>query len=83
MPGMKAELDYSVLDGYEVRSYWSCDDELYVAEIADLPGCAADGETREEAIHNMALWKEEWIQNAQDLGYSIPAPKYEPERVMA
>lgn len=83
MAGLKAELEYSFLEGYEVRSYWSCDDEVYVAEILNLPGCAADGETRDEALRNMALWKEEWVQTVKGMGYPIPTPKYEPGRVMA
>jgi predicted RNase H-like HicB family nuclease len=37
---------------YEIILYWSEEDQAFIAEIPELPGCAADGATREEASAN-------------------------------
>ena len=37
---------------YEIIQYWSVDDEAFIAEVPELPGCAADGPTRQEALAN-------------------------------
>jgi len=37
---------------YEIIIYWSDDDEAYVAEVPELPGCAADGATYKQALAN-------------------------------
>jgi predicted RNase H-like HicB family nuclease len=60
---------------YEVILYWSSEDEAFVAEVPELPGCAADGATYEEALTNVQVIIEEWIQTAQELGRSIPEPR--------
>ncbi|MCB0255804.1 MAG: type II toxin-antitoxin system HicB family antitoxin [Anaerolineae bacterium] len=60
---------------YEVIIYWSEEDEAFVAEVPELSGCAADGETYSEALANVEVVIQEWIETAQDLGRSIPEPK--------
>ena len=60
---------------YEVIIYWSEEDEAFVAEMPELPGCAADGGTHEEALANLRIMAGEWIETARDLGREIPAPK--------
>jgi predicted RNase H-like HicB family nuclease len=60
---------------YEVILYWSDDDLLFVAEVPELPGCAADGSTRQEALANAEVVISEWIQTAEELGRPIPKPK--------
>ncbi len=60
---------------YEVAIYWSEEDGAFVAEVPELPGCAADGPTREEALHNAEVAIGEWIETARDLGRPIPVPK--------
>jgi predicted RNase H-like HicB family nuclease len=60
---------------YEVIIYWSREDETFVAEVPELPGCAADGRTYREALGNAEKVIEEWIETARDLGRSIPEPK--------
>jgi predicted RNase H-like HicB family nuclease len=60
---------------YEVIIYWSEEDESFVAEVPELAGCAADGETYIEALQNAQIVMQEWIETAQELGRSIPQPK--------
>ncbi len=60
---------------YGVILYWSDDDQAIIAEVPELPGCAADGETYQEALSNVEVIIEEWIETAQMLGRSIPEPR--------
>jgi len=60
---------------YEVIIYWSNDDEAYIAEAPELPGCASDGATYQEAIANLEVIIREWIETARDSGRTIPEPK--------
>ena len=60
---------------YELIIYWSEDDERYVVEVPELPGCMADGITYEEAVQNAQQIILEWIETAENLGREIPQPK--------
>lgn len=60
---------------YEVIIYWSDEDEAFIAEVPELPGCAADGATYQEALSNVEGIVQEWIETAQELGRPIPTPK--------
>ncbi|MEK0194779.1 type II toxin-antitoxin system HicB family antitoxin [Microcoleus anatoxicus] len=60
---------------YEVIIYWSDEDQGFIAEVPELPGCAADGETYQEALQNLEIIMQEWIETARQLGRSIPQPK--------
>lgn len=60
---------------YEIILYWSQDDETFVAEVPELPGCAADGATYSEALANVEVVIGEWIETAKELGRAIPAPR--------
>ena len=60
---------------YELVVYWSEDDDAYIVEVPELPGCLADGKTYKEAIQNVLVVIEEWIETAKELGRNIPAPK--------
>ncbi|MCP5102505.1 MAG: type II toxin-antitoxin system HicB family antitoxin [bacterium] len=60
---------------YEIIVYWSEDDEAFIAEVPELPGCAADGATYQEAIRNAEIIIGEWIETAQELGRPIPQPR--------
>lgn len=60
---------------YEVIIYWSEEDDTFIAEMPELPGCAADGLTRQAALKNVEVVIEEWIATAKLLGRPIPAPK--------
>ena len=60
---------------YEIILYWSEEDEAFIAEVPELPGCAADGATRLEAIANAERVIGEWMETAKELGRPIPEPK--------
>ena len=60
---------------YEMIIYWSDEDEAFVVEVPELPGCAADGPTYEEAVANAKVVIMEWIETARDLGRPIPEPR--------
>ncbi len=60
---------------YEVILYWSEEDNAFIAEVPELPGCAADGATYEKALKNVERVIQEWIETAREEGRSIPEPK--------
>ncbi|HUP51865.1 MAG TPA: type II toxin-antitoxin system HicB family antitoxin [Longimicrobiales bacterium] len=60
---------------YEIILYWSNEDQAYIAEVPELPGCAADGPTYQEAIANVEVIIDEWIETALELGRPVPEPK--------
>jgi predicted RNase H-like HicB family nuclease len=60
---------------YEVILYWSEEDNAFIAEVPELPGCMADGATYQEALANVEVVIQEWIETAQELGRSIPEPR--------
>lgn len=60
---------------YEVIIYWSPEDSAFIAEVPELPGCAADGATYQEALVNVQGIIEEWIETAKELGRPIPEPR--------
>ena len=60
---------------YEVIIYWSEEDTAFIAEVPELPGYMADGATYEEALRNVQVIIDEWIETAKRLGREIPPPK--------
>lgn len=60
---------------YEIILYWSEEDQAVIAEVFELTGCAADGETYEVALTNVRTMIDEWIETARELGRDIPSPK--------
>ena len=60
---------------YEVIIYWSEEDKAFIAEVPELAGCAADGETYIETLQNVQVVMQEWIETAQELGRPVPQPK--------
>jgi predicted RNase H-like HicB family nuclease len=55
--------------------YWSEADQSFIAEVPELPGCAADGATKQAALKNVDVIVKEWIATAKSLGRPIPEPK--------
>ena len=60
---------------YEVIIYWSAEDQVFIAEAPELPGCMADGKTHRDALTNLELVMNEWIETAIELGREIPEPR--------
>ena len=60
---------------YEIIIYWSEEDKAFIAEVPELAGCMADGETYQKALANAEIIIQEWIETAQELGRQIPEPK--------
>jgi predicted RNase H-like HicB family nuclease len=60
---------------YEIILYWSDEDQAFIAEVPELPGCAADGETYQEAVANAEVVIDEWIETARELGRLVPKPR--------
>jgi predicted RNase H-like HicB family nuclease len=60
---------------YEVIIFWSEEDQAFIAEVPELPGCMADGGSYQEALANVEIVIQEWIETAQELGRPIPQPK--------
>jgi len=60
---------------YEIIIYWSDEDDSFVAEVPELPGCMADGRTYREALSNVEVVIQEWLETAAESGRPIPQPK--------
>ena len=60
---------------YELIIYWSDEDEAFLVEVPELPGCMADGETYEAAVANAKQVIQEWIATAEELGRPVPEPR--------
>ncbi len=67
-------MDASWIDQYRIVTYWSDDDNGFIAEMPDLPGCLSDGPTEAEARSNIRIIAQEWINRARCLGREIPTP---------
>lgn len=60
---------------YEILLYWSREDQAFIAQVPELPGCAADGTTYQEALANAETVIREWIETARELGRPVPEPR--------
>ena len=60
---------------YEIILYWSNEDQAFIAEVPELPGCAADGTTYQQALANAEVVIREWIETARELGRPVPEPR--------
>jgi predicted RNase H-like HicB family nuclease len=60
---------------YEVIIYWSKEDNSFIAEVPELAGCLADGDTQADALNNVQIVITEWLETAASLGRAIPEPK--------
>jgi predicted RNase H-like HicB family nuclease len=60
---------------YEIIIYWSQEDQAFIAEVPELPGCMADGKTYQEALSNAEIVIQEWIETARELNRPVPEPK--------
>lgn len=60
---------------YELIIYWSAEDQSFVVDVPELPGCMADGETYELALANARQVIGEWIETARALNRPVPEPR--------
>ena len=63
------------MNKYEIILYWSADDQAFIAEVPELPGCAAHGKTQESALSNAKEAIALWIKTAKEFGHNIPETK--------
>lgn len=63
------------MNKYEVIIYWSEADEVFVAEMPELNGCVAHGDTRDEALYEVNVVAQEWLKLAKEKGWTVPQPK--------
>ena len=60
---------------YEIILYWSNEDQVFVAEVPELPGCMAHGNTQELALQSAKEAIQLWIDTAEEFGDPVPEPK--------
>ena len=60
---------------YELVVYWSDEDQSFIVEVPELPGCMADGETYQQAVVNAERVIMEWVETARELGRKVPVPR--------
>jgi len=63
------------MERYEIILYWSEEDAVFIAEIPELPGCMAHGETQESALANAKDAMRLWLDTAREFGDAIPEPR--------
>lgn len=63
------------MNKYEVIIYWSEEDGAFVAEVPELPGCAAHGSTQKAALASAQAAIRLWIETAKEIGDPVPEPK--------
>jgi predicted RNase H-like HicB family nuclease len=62
-------------NSYEMIIWWSAEDDAYVVDVPELPGCTAHGSTRQAAIKNAEDAIRFWIKTAKEDGEGIPQPR--------
>ena len=60
---------------YEIILYWSAEDAAFIAEVPELPGCMAHGDTQDEALHQAQQAMAAWVEVTQEIGRPIPEPR--------
>jgi len=63
------------MNKYEIIIYWSNADNVFIAEIPELKDCVAHGETQDEALKEVSLVVNEWIEIAKEKSWDISVPK--------
>lgn len=63
---------------YHINVFYSEEDECYIADIPDLRYCSAHGDTADEAVREVQIAKELWLETAVEKGITVPEPRYRP-----
>ena len=66
------------MSDYHINVFYSDEDDGYIADVPDLPGCSAFGGSPEEAVAQVVVAKEAWLEAAAAAGTPIPKPHYRP-----
>lgn len=66
------------MDSYAIMIFYSDEDDCYVADIPDLASCSAFGDTPQEALAEVLIARELWLEAARELGKPVPEPRYKP-----
>lgn len=64
-----------MMNKYEIIIYWSSADNIHIAEMPELKGCIAHGDTQDEALREINAVAEGWLQIAREKGWQIRKPK--------
>ena len=63
------------MNKYEIIMYWSCEDDCFIAEVPELPGCVAHGKNEDESLRNIKNAQALWLETAKEFNQHIPEPK--------
>jgi len=63
------------MNRYEIIIYWSEEDQAFIAEVPELPGCMAHGASHDAALRNIKDAMQLWLKTAKEFGDPIPQPK--------
>lgn len=63
---------------YHIDLFWYDDDSCWIANVPDLKYCSAHGDTPEEALAEVQVAMQGWLEVAKDMGFPIPEPRYRP-----
>lgn len=63
------------MDRYEIIMYWSKEDDAFIAEVPELPGCMAHGDSQEDALANIKEAMRLWVETAREFGDPVPEPR--------
>ena len=63
------------MDKYEIIIYWSEEDSAFIAEVPELSGCVAHGDSHNDALFNIKTAIELWVKTAREFGDPVPVPK--------
>jgi predicted RNase H-like HicB family nuclease len=63
---------------YHINIFYSDEDEAYIADIPDLKYCSAAGDTPQEALQEVLIAKQAWLESKRQDGKQIPEPRYKP-----
>jgi predicted RNase H-like HicB family nuclease len=66
------------MSDYHINIFYSAEDEAYIADIPDLKYCSAHGATPQQALEQVLVAKEAWLEAARENGHPIPVPRYRP-----
>lgn len=67
-----------MMNDYHINIFYSAEDEAYIADIPDLKYCSAHGATPQEALAEVLIAREAWLEAARENGRPIPQPRYRP-----